>query len=248
MNKFLQILSFSLLLFAFACDNKETKTLVVGTSADYPPFTFIHKNEVTGFDIDLVKEISRKLGYKLLIKNMNFSELMPALKGNKIDFGISAITATYKRAQAVDFSTKYHLSTLALLYIKNSPSTYEASLEGKTIAAQRGSTMKSFLKDNLSTIKNAKMVLFEKTSSALEELKKGQVDCILIELAAAKAFCAFNRDLGYSLLDSPTHDANYAIAFPRGSKLRQEFDEAMLKLKVSDEFDQLREKWFEPAN
>jgi polar amino acid transport system substrate-binding protein len=247
MNKFLHVLSLIFFCILFGCDNNEKKTLVVGTSADYPPFTFRKNKTITGFDIDLAQEIAKRLGYKLHIKDMRFSELVPALEKNKIDFCISAISATSERARVIDFSTRYYLSEFSLIYRKDSPINSMHALEGKTIAVQRGSTMESFLKARLSMIKNAKIVSFDRNSLMLKDLKKKQVDCILIELTGAKSFCSVDNKLAYSFISAPATSTNYAIAFPKGSKLRAEFDDVLLKLKISNVFDILKEKWVEHA-
>ena len=245
MNKVLQILGVILLLAVAACDGGEKKTLVVGTSADYPPFAFVEGKQVVGFDIDLAKEIADSLGCKLHIKEMHFNELIPALNKNRIDLCVSAMTSTPERSSHVDFSIKYYLPSFALMYRKQSPITSVKALEGKTIAVQRGSTMEGFLKEKLGEIRNARIISFERTSVMLEDLKKGKADCILIELEQSKAFCSVHSDLAYANVVAPAQYTNYAIAFPRGSKLRPKVDHILLKLKVSNRFDQLRGKWFQ---
>ena len=246
MNKFLKILSLIVFLAVFGCDDREKKVLVVGTSADYPPFSFTKGKQIVGFDVDLAKEVAIKLGYELHIKDMNFSELIPAVKKKKVDCAIAAITATPNRAREIDFSTvKYYLPKFALMYTRSKPVTSIKALEHKTIAVQKGSTMESFLKERLSAVRNARIVSFERTSLMLDDLKKGNVDCILIELMEAETFCSADKVFAHSLLRSPSND-NYAIAFPRGSKLRAKVDDVVLRLKVLNEFDRLKEKWFKP--
>jgi ABC-type amino acid transport substrate-binding protein len=246
-NRILQILGVILLLAVGACDGGEKKTLVVGTAADYPPFSFVSGKQVVGFDIDLAKEIADRLGYRLHIKEMRFNDLMPALKKNNIDLCISAMTATLERAKEVDFSVKYYLPSFALMYKKLSPIASMKDLEGKTIAVPKGSTMEGFLKENLGGIKNVKVVSFDRTSAMLEDLRKGRTDCILIEAAQSKAFCAMDGAFAYSDVVAPGQYTNYAIAFPKGSELRSKVDKILIRLKVSNRFDQLRKKWFQDA-
>ena len=244
MNKFLKILSLVFLLTLNGCEDKKKTGLVVGTSADYPPFSFTKGKQIVGFDIDLAKIIADKLGYKLHIKDMNFSKLVPALKQNKIDFAIAAITATSKRSREIDFSAvKYYLPKLSLIYRKGNPITSIKALENRTIAVQTSSTMESFVRERLNIIKNVRIVSFERTALMLEDLKKGRIDCILIGLAEAEIFCFKDKTLGYSLLRSPSNVFNYAIALPKGSVLASEIDNVMLKLKVSSELDRLKTKW-----
>lgn len=103
------------MLFALGgCGNSggsktELSVLKVGTNAEFPPFEFVDdKNQITGFDIDLLNEFSRRSGVKVEVQNMNFDAIIPALKFGKIDAAISGMSATPQRREAVDFSNAYY--------------------------------------------------------------------------------------------------------------------------------------------
>lgn len=69
---------------------KEKGKIVVGTSADYPPYEF-HKeidgvDTFVGFDIAISQKIADDLGVELEIVDMKFDGLLAALTGGKIDF------------------------------------------------------------------------------------------------------------------------------------------------------------------
>lgn len=110
MKKFFKILSCFMLIFIFANAKDFTKdTLIVGTNATYPPFEFLDdKSEVTGFDFDLMAELSKRIGFKYEVLNMSFDGLIPALKSGKIDIAAAAMSATPARKKAVDFSNAYY--------------------------------------------------------------------------------------------------------------------------------------------
>jgi ABC-type amino acid transport/signal transduction systems, periplasmic component/domain len=68
---------------------KQKGTLVVGTSADYPPYEFTTKKngktEYVGFEMDVAKQFAKDLGVKLVIKNMDFDSLLVALESHKVE-------------------------------------------------------------------------------------------------------------------------------------------------------------------
>ncbi len=100
---------FALLLTAFValCANE----LKFGTAANYPPFEYIDENnKITGFDIDLIDEISKRAGFSYKIINMSFDGLIPALKAGKINGIISAMSATPDRLKSIDFTKPYYLT------------------------------------------------------------------------------------------------------------------------------------------
>src|SRR5690348_9044294 len=72
-----------------AGDSSTKKVLTMGTSADYPPFESVDTEKsknIIGFDIDLANAIAGKLGYKVQVKDMDFSGLIQALKSGQVDF------------------------------------------------------------------------------------------------------------------------------------------------------------------
>ncbi|EOH9743587.1 transporter substrate-binding domain-containing protein, partial [Campylobacter jejuni] len=87
-------------LFLNACNdskNKETNVsieLKVGTTPNYKPFNYKENSKLTGFDTDLVEEIAKKNGIKVVWVETNFDGLIPALKAGKIDMIASAMSAT----------------------------------------------------------------------------------------------------------------------------------------------------------
>src|SRR4051812_47325674 len=80
------------------------KTLVMGFSADYPPFEFKKNGEVVGLDIDVAREVAQALGFSLVLQDMDFSALIPALQSGRIDFAMSGMTLNEERKKNVDFS------------------------------------------------------------------------------------------------------------------------------------------------
>lgn len=77
---------------------KEKGQLVVGTSADYPPFEWISiedgQEEIIGADIDLAQKIADEIGVELVIENMGFDGLIPSLKTNRVDILIAGMGYT----------------------------------------------------------------------------------------------------------------------------------------------------------
>lgn len=83
--------------------------LVMGTNAEFAPFEFMDDNgEVVGYDIEIAKEIARKMGCELVIENMAFDSLIAALNSGKVDMVVAGMTANDERRQQVDFSENYY--------------------------------------------------------------------------------------------------------------------------------------------
>jgi len=82
--------------------------LVMGTSAGFPPFEYLDdKNKVVGVDVDIMAAVAKKLDMELVVENMDFDGLIPALNGGKINAIAAGMTVTDERKVNVDFSETY---------------------------------------------------------------------------------------------------------------------------------------------
>lgn len=242
MQRFIKFLSLALtvLLLSNCGDNKDPKTLIMGTSPDYPPFSMINNKKVEGFEVDLANIIATKLGYSLKVKDMAFHSIIPSLQTHKIDFAMSAISVTPERLKNLDFSEEYYESFFAMLYKTDKPLKTVDELEGSKIGVQLGSTMEGFLKD-ASQHKKFNILAIASNSSLIQELTVGRIDGVLLEEPQAKAFKEKNSSFDYALFPDKTR--GYVIAFQKGSALKEQFDSVLDELKQSGELDALKEKW-----
>ena len=95
---------------------KQAGKVVVGTSADYPPYEYVDETgNYTGFDIELMTEIAKRMGVSLEWVDMPFDSLIAAVQEGKIDMSISCFNYSEERDQQVDFSDPYYTSQDAFL-------------------------------------------------------------------------------------------------------------------------------------
>ncbi len=237
-------------VFLFSCGDEDItenklikKTLIMGTMADFPPFEFIKDKKVRGFDIDLAQIIAKKLGYTVYIKNMDLNDLIPALRTSKVDFVMSGLTVTPERKGKVDFSIQYYTPQFAMLYRRDKPIKSYRDIDSRVIGVSLGSTMESFLKRQreLDKFSNLTIVPLVRSSAAVQELKLGRLDGVFLEEAQAKIYVNRHSDMDYTLF--PSGGQGYAIAFPKGSELLDQFNEVLISLRDSGELDSLKERW-----
>lgn len=118
---------------------KKSGKLIVGTSADYPPYEFHKqvngKDEIVGFDIEIANQLAKDLGVQLEVKDITFNGLLESLKAGKIDMIIAGMNPTAERAKEVDFSKIYYTSTQAVLVRTEDKDKYKSlsDLSGKKL-------------------------------------------------------------------------------------------------------------------
>ena len=128
-----------------ACSRQDTtKSLVMGTNAEFPPFETRGGPggaEVVGFDVDVAKAIAAKVGLPLKIEDMKFDSLLPALDAGQVDMVLAGMTITPNRSQNVDFSDPYYKATQVVIMRKGDPvPTSKEYLKGRPISVQFGTT------------------------------------------------------------------------------------------------------------
>ena len=99
-----------------------SRPLVFLTHPTEPPCSYkTEAGEFAGTDVDLARRIAAKMGRKLVMEAVNFSEIMPRLKAGTADFGIATITITEARSRDVDFSAPYGFGGACFLYRTGEP-------------------------------------------------------------------------------------------------------------------------------
>ncbi len=81
--------------------------LIMATNAAFPPYEYIKDNKIVGIDVDIAQAICDKLGYKLVINDMEFDSIIAAVKTGKADFGAAGMTVTDERLAEINFTDTY---------------------------------------------------------------------------------------------------------------------------------------------
>jgi len=115
--------------------------LFVGANIGNVPWEFQDgSGNYVGFEIDLVKEVGRRLGRKVDIVNIPFNGLFSAVQSGRIDIAISSITITEKRLGSVSFTQPYYDSAQSLTVSSKSPAGGLGDMQDKVIGVDTGST------------------------------------------------------------------------------------------------------------
>ncbi|MBF0777810.1 transporter substrate-binding domain-containing protein [Streptococcus cuniculi] len=221
---------------------KEKGTLVVATSPDYAPFEFQTlvdgKNKVVGADILMAEKIAEKLGVKLEVSSMSFDNVLNSVQNGKADIAIAGLSVSEDRMKVFDFSDAYYHVQDVLLVKKDGASSYTStdSLAGKKVAVQKGTTQEVYAKENL---KDASIISLTQMGEAINELKSGQVDAVLLDSPVALGYASQNKDLAVADIKFPETDANTkAIVMPKDSgSLKEEIDKIVKELVETGEYE-----------
>ena len=162
---------------------KSRGKLIVGTSADWPPFEYIDSaGRYAGIDMALAERIARELGVQLEVKDMKFAVLIEALKGGQIDIILADIHPTAERERVIDFTKNYYIAyDGAVLVLKQGAQNIrdEQSLRGKRIGVQLGTIQEEWAKEKLGT--SSEIVSFDRVfPEMVMALKREDLDAIIV--------------------------------------------------------------------
>ena len=231
MKKFVSLLLALLMIASLAaCGKKandnnnsnDSKTLIMGTSADYAPFEFMYKGEdgnmqYGGIDVSVGQYIAESMGKELKVENMSFDYLLPSLVKGDFDIVIAAMEADGDRLKSADFSDPYYTDLPPAILVKASDAaSYKtlADFSGKSVAAQTGTTKLDIVNDQLT---GANAVPLALVTDMVNELVNGKVDAILVDGAVAKQYAETNKDLVIADASSELGAAQpYCVAVAKG--------------------------------
>jgi len=228
-----------LTLFLSGCNKEEkAKTLHFAISAEYPPFEYMEQGELKGFDIDLAKLIAKELGKEAVFDNMQFSSILPAVSFGQDEMAISTITITPERKVNLDFSAPYYFESMAVVFKKEQPLHSAQELAHKKLACQLGTTMEIWTKKQVPT---AELISMNNNNQAIEALKAGHVEAVIMDGAQGLVFSKKNPGLSYALIAQS--DDGYGIALAKNSALTSQVNEALKKLQTSGAIQKLQQQW-----
>ncbi|MGN1081690.1 MAG: ABC transporter substrate-binding protein [Acutalibacteraceae bacterium] len=204
-------------------------TLTMATNAEFPPYEYYDGDTVVGIDAEVAALIAEKLGLKLEIADVDFDSIIPGVQSGKYDMGMAGMTVNEERLQSVNFSTSYATGIQAVIVPEDSSIASIDDLAGKKIGVQSGTTGAIYAADDYG---EESVTGYQNGALAVEALKSGKVDCVIIDNEPAKAYVAANE--GLKVLDTEYTVEDYAICFAKENSALQTAVNAALEELIAD--------------
>jgi len=251
-SKGMAIISIATLLIvglSFAGCVEDENKIIIGTSADFPPFEYINDNgTIVGFDVEMTTKILEAAGYTVEVKDISFDSLIPSLENGKIDVIAAAMTITEDREEQIDFSDPYYEADQSILTKVNSNLNLTTSqdLQNYTVGAQTGTTGATWIEENL--VNNGNMSeddfrRYETYTLAVLDLVNGNIDAIVLDKPVAESYV---KDQSVEITMTITTNESYGLGVKQGNtELLEKINSGLSTLMDSDEWDALILKYFE---
>ena len=216
------------------------------TNAAFPPYEMISDNGgYEGIDVEVATMIAEKLGLELVVDDMEFGSVITSVQSGKADIAMAGLTVTEERKQNVDFTASYATGVQVIIVPEDSDiKTVDDLANDKMIGVQDGTTGYIYCsadvadggygEDHVTSYPNGAM--------AIEALKGGKVDAVVIDNEPAKAFVAANE--GLKILDTEYIVENYAIGISKDNPgLRDAVDKALQELIADGSVQKIVDKY-----
>ncbi|MDB5524306.1 MAG: bacterial extracellular solute-binding s, 3 family protein [Rhizobium sp.] len=126
------------------------KAMVVATNSGWPPQSYLDdSNEMVGFDIDVSRELAKRLGVTVSFETPDWATLTGGRWSGRYDVGVGSVTPTKARANVIDFAGVYYYSPYVYVVHKDSDMKGVADLNGKVIGVETATTSEDFINRKL---------------------------------------------------------------------------------------------------
>jgi ABC-type amino acid transport substrate-binding protein len=216
--------------------------MIVGTEGAYPPFNYYNKeNELISYDIDVMKEIAKRMDVKIEVKAIPWVNLFEELEKNKVDLIIAAITITPERSQKMLFSEAYFKTGQTILIKKsNTQINSPENLSDKKVGTQVGTTS---TQEALKYASNIKFITYNKNEDAIKDLEDEILDAVILDYEVANQITKNNNEL--KTVGNLLSEEYYGIAMNRENiELMQKINEILEEMQEDGTIDELKKKWF----
>ena len=232
-----------------SAQKEEAKKIVVGLDDSFPPMGFKdEKNEIVGFDIDLAKEVAKRLGREVEFKAIDWNSKEAELKSGRVDILWNGLDITDKRKENMLFSEPYMDNRQIVFVAKNGKLSVagEADLAGKTIGTQSGGTTEEYFENKPELKASMKEVkYYPDYINAFMDLENGRLDAVVGDEIIGRYYISKHPDEIQAIDTVIGTVSQFGIAFRKDDqKLRDEVQKVFDEMKADGTVAKISEKWF----
>lgn len=224
--------------------DSETITYDVATDNNFVPFEFIdlETNELIGFDIELMEAIADEVGFEVVFHQMDFTGALSGIEQGSYDAAINGMTITEERKENIDFSDPYYESGLILAVAEDNETieSIDDLNESHTVSTRLSSTSQTYLEENTDAASDA----YPEITEAYQALLTGHVDAALYDMPNVQYFMQQQGEGSMKIVGDMLTGEEYGIAFPKGSDLVEDVNEALSTLMENGTYGDIYEEYF----
>ncbi|GKW45489.1 amino acid ABC transporter substrate-binding protein [Planococcus sp. NCCP-2050] len=221
---------------------QEEGKLIVGTEGTYPPFTFHDETgELTGFDVEIAREIGKRLGVEVEFLETQWDAIFAGLDASRFDMVANQVGINEERQASYEFSDPYITSTAVLVVAKGNEEIksfedLEGKLSAQSLTSNYAETARSY---------GAEIEGVEGFNQAIELLNSGRVEATVNDNLTVLDFLKQRPDANIEIVDEADDAAQSALLFRKDSgAIVEEANKALAEMIEDGTYDEISERWF----
>lgn len=225
---------------------KENGKFIIGLDDSFPPMGFRdEKGEIVGFDIDLAKEVAKRMGVEVEFKPVDWDGIVLSLKNKDIDLIWNGLTITEKRKKEIYFSKVYLQNRQIIVVGNNSDIQFKSDLNGKVVGIQLGSSSEIALNGDADLVKSLKDIRkYSNNTEALMDLKAGRVNAVVVDEVVGRYYIA-KKPNTYRVLAEDFGKESYGVGIRKSDiSFKEELDRILDEMKADGTAKKIVLKWF----
>ena len=224
--------------------------LIIASEGARPPYNYFDGDHLAGFEIDLGRDLCRRIAADCSFVAQDWDSLIPSLVAHRSDAIMAAMEITPARQAAIAFTSPYVRMPSALLVRRDADlaGATPSDLAGRVIGAEQGGTHQLFVQR---VYPRSILKTYGSLADAILDLEAGRVDAALGDKDAIAAFLATRRDASCCriLADVPRDPAIFGDGIAIGLRkddgaLRAAFDAALAQCRIDGTFARISERYF----
>jgi len=224
------------------------KELIVICDEYFPPFEYKNylTGQVEGFNIDFFKAIAANLKLTLKIKPTRWESVIPNLLNKDCDL-IAGILRTPGRLEIMDFSDPYIISVRNIFVNKNNKYQIDNinQLKNLKVAVQKGDVCENLIK----SVSDVNVIFTQNQKDGLLYLENNLVDAFVGNKFVGLYLIKSLQLRNIRRLDKNMFVSDYCIGLRKNEPiLKNILNKSVNRLKISQEYDRIYQKWFVPAS
>ncbi|MPL63563.1 L-cystine-binding protein FliY [bioreactor metagenome] len=233
-------------LLLAGCGGTDKKKVVVGLDDNFPPMGFRDdKNNIVGFDVDMAKEATKRMGVAVEFKPIDWNSKEVELTSKRVDMLWNGLTITEKRKENIAFSNPYMENRQIIVVNANSSLKGKADLAGKVIGVQEGSSSVEAIEKDAATAKSFKeLKKYADNVAALMDLKNGRLDAVVVDEIVGRYYIA-KKPGDYVIMADHFGSEEYGVGLRKDDKeLLTKLQKALDEMKKDGTSAKISKQWF----
>lgn len=224
------------------------KEVVIGLDDSFVPMGFVKKNgQLTGYDLDLAKEVFDLYGIKVSFQTIDWSMNVTELQNGTIDLIWNGYSITSQRKKKLAFSRPYLKNRQVLVVRKASKITNFKQMKDKSVGIQTGSTAQQWYESDQKVFHAKNEVLYDQIPNSFLDLNAGRIQGIFLDEVYANYYLSHLKNKNdYRVIENNQIPADYfAVGIRKGDKtLKKKINRGLKALQKNGKLEKLNEKWF----